>query len=96
MGSTTTTIPPTTTKRTITNCLGESSCPTGTITCNGISKYCYYPAESRMVSTYMLPQYDYCPFDGTGKSDGGKLTYIDGVPVWPRIGGKDINNCTNL
>ena len=77
------------------NCRGEKDCPQGTIPCNNSGKYCFNPANNSMTSTYMLSQYDYCPFDKTGNSNGMKPYFIDGVPVWFRMDGKD-PTCKNL
>jgi hypothetical protein len=81
----------------IANCLGQSVCPKGIISCNNnpASKYCYYPNNNMMVSTYMLSLYDYYPFDRTGNSEGGRPYYIDGVPLWYRTSGKGYG-CSNL
>lgn len=71
-------------------------CPVGTLACGSNQRYCYYPDRDIMVSTYMEPQYDYCPSKQTGNSSGNMPFTIAGVPVWERQKGKDTTNCSNI
>jgi hypothetical protein len=72
-------------------------CPTGTLACSTNQKYCYYPDRDIMVSTYFLPEYDYCPNDKRGKTNGTLPFQIGGINVWEKGGkGKDTKTCPNI
>jgi hypothetical protein len=72
-------------------------CPIGTLACNSDQRYCYYPDRDIMVSTYMNPDYDYCPSKNIGNKKDNNLPFkISGVDVWFRRGGKDIATCNNI
>jgi hypothetical protein len=71
-------------------------CPPGTLACNQNQKYCYYPDRDVMVSTYFIPEHDYCPNDKRGKANGTMPFQIGGINVWERQRGKDSQNCTNI
>lgn len=77
------------------NRLVAPNCPEGLLPCNDDKKYCYNPKTNEMVSTYMTPEYDYCPELDTGKKDGSKPKMVNGVRVWARKQGKD-KSCKNL
>lgn len=67
-------------------------CPAGTIQCGSTRGYCYDPKHDRMVSTYMVPEYDLpigaTPVQGKNKS----FLSDDGVTyVWTRTNGFDTN-----
>jgi len=81
------------------NCPSENDapdCPLGTLACNSNQRYCYYPDRNVMVSTYMIPEYDYCPSKNIGKKDGNLPFKISGIDVWTRTGGKDTATCSNI
>ena len=71
-------------------------CPVGTLACQSNQRYCYYPDRDIMVSTYMLPDLDYCPSKQIGNSNGNQPFTISGIPVWQRQKGKDTTNCSNI
>jgi hypothetical protein len=81
------------------NCPSENDapfCPIGTLACNSNQRYCYYPDRNIMVSTYMMPEYDYCPAKKIGKKDGNLPFQISGINVWQRQQGRDSTNCSNI
>jgi len=81
------------------NCPNENDaplCPVGTLACESNQRYCYYPDRDIMVSTYMLPEEDYCPSKQIGNSSGNQPFTISGTPVWQRQRGKDTSNCSNI
>jgi hypothetical protein len=81
------------------NCPAENDapvCPIGTLACNSNQRYCYYPDRDIMVSTYMMPEYDYCPSKNIGNKNGNLPFQISGVNVWQRQKGKDSTNCSNI
>jgi len=81
------------------NCPTEDDapyCPVGTLACFSNQRYCYYPDRDIMVSTYMVPEQDYCPAKQMGKVGGNMPFQIAGVPVWKRQQGKDSINCSNI
>ena len=71
-------------------------CPIGTLACDSNQRYCYYPDRDIMVSTYMIPENDYCPSKKTGNKDGNLPFQIAGVSVWKRKQGKDKTTCANI
>lgn len=71
-------------------------CPIGTLACNSNQRYCYYPDRDIMVSTYMMPENDYCPSKNIGNKNGNLPFQISGVNVWQRQKGKDSTNCNNI
>jgi hypothetical protein len=71
-------------------------CPTGTLPCNENNRYCYFPDRDSMVSTYMVPQYDYCPSKNTGNKQNNNLPFkVSDTTVWFRQGQTD-TQCSNL
>ena len=69
-------------------------CPAGTLACSSkFQKYCYYPDRDIMVSTYFVPDYDFCPNDQRGKANGSIPFQIGGINVWQRVQGKDSSEC---
>ena len=71
-------------------------CPTGTLTCSDVDKYCYYPDKDQMVSTYIVPTYDYCPSKKIGNANAGSSFKIADTNVWFRQGGKDTERCKSF
>jgi WD40 repeat protein len=69
-------------------------CPAGTLACSSkFQKYCYYPDRDIMLSTYFVPEYDFCPNDQRGKANGSIPFQIGGINVWQRVQGKDSSEC---
>jgi hypothetical protein len=71
-------------------------CPIGTLACSTNKKYCYYPDKNAMVSTYFLPEYDYCPNENRGKANGIMPFQINDINVWMRGGGGKDMTCPNI
>ena len=76
--------------------IGEKSvpaCPIGTIACPSQPGYCYDESKDIMVSTYFMPEWDYCPATNEGNSNGGKPFKLNGGNVWYRHDGKKKEWC---
>jgi hypothetical protein len=69
-------------------------CDAGTSACfSKFQKYCYYSDRDSIVSTYFVPEYDFCPNDQRGKANGSIPSQIGGINVWQRRQGKDSSQC---
>eukprot|EP00933_Yihiella_yeosuensis_P069794 TRINITY_DN7679_c0_g3_i1.p1 TRINITY_DN7679_c0_g3~~TRINITY_DN7679_c0_g3_i1.p1 ORF type:complete len:1370 (-),score=249.42 TRINITY_DN7679_c0_g3_i1:219-4328(-) len=70
-------------------------CPAGTYPHKNKTGYCYYSAQNKMISTYMVPATDWCTFREFGKI-GGKANFkVGNVTVWERAFGMEKDCCEN-
>lgn len=73
-----------------TNPQDNIACPPSTYSCASEKGYCYDPNNKKMVSTYFINQYDNCPENSESTATNKPYT-IDGVRVWNRQDGLDMN-----
>eukprot|EP00933_Yihiella_yeosuensis_P002607 TRINITY_DN10445_c0_g1_i2.p1 TRINITY_DN10445_c0_g1~~TRINITY_DN10445_c0_g1_i2.p1 ORF type:complete len:1417 (-),score=305.60 TRINITY_DN10445_c0_g1_i2:420-4670(-) len=69
------------------------ACPVGSYASKTVPGYCYWPATNKMISTYWMKEYDFCPTTKFGKPGGGQPFQIAGMNVWERQPGLDQGCC---